>query len=171
MSGWLATTSHDFAGQSATWFVGVVLTLMSLFSGRLAETIKFALNRADLRTQYYEQIATDISHFVFIVDRLVKVYFGSTWASDEDRGAIAAEYNETLNNISRKEYVYLSWLSHYWRRKMIGGFEQLMATIREVDSVLITLNESKEGSRDVAAIAKVHEKLRNVAHSFLTTIS
>jgi hypothetical protein len=67
-----------------------VLAVMSLFSGRLTETIKSALNRADLRTKYYELFASDLSQFVFIIDRFDLVYYGSTWATDAEKGALAA---------------------------------------------------------------------------------
>jgi hypothetical protein len=135
---------HSFADQAGNWFIGVVLALLGVFSGRLAESIKFALNRADLRTKYYEELATNISHFVFMIDRLVRVSYGSSWASDDDKSAIANEYNETMNEICRKEYVYLMWLNRYWPKKEIDIFRLTMQKIKAVDTVLINLNEIQE---------------------------
>lgn len=103
MTDWLTALLHSFAGQAGAWFVGLVLAILGAFSTRIVEKVKFALNRADARAKYYEEMAIDISHFVFIVDRLVNVYYGNRWASDEDKSAIAGEYNEVMNKISRKE--------------------------------------------------------------------
>src|SRR5580704_6127928 len=118
MSGWLPHLLDSLANQTATWFVGFVLSLLGIFSARLAAAIKFALNRADARAKYYEEMAIDISHFVFTIDRIVKVYYGGTWASDDDKSAIAAEYNEVMNAISRKEFVYRSWVKRFWNKNM-----------------------------------------------------
>jgi len=141
MSDWFANIAHSLAEQAGTWFIGLVVALLGLVSGRLVENIKFALNRADLRTKYYEELAEELSNIVFIVDRLVKVYYGSRWASDEDRTAIAIAYNESMNKISRKEYVYLSWLRRYWGKKAANAFVLAMQSIRAVDGVLIRLND------------------------------
>ncbi len=144
MSDWLTALLHSFASQAGAWFVGLVLAVLGAFSARIVEKVKFALNRADARAKYYEEMAVDISHFVFIVDRLVNVYYGSRWASDEDKSAIAAEYNEVMNKISRKEYVYRSWLQRFWNKDVADAFILTMEKIRTVDCVLIRLNEDGE---------------------------
>jgi hypothetical protein len=78
---------------------------------------------------------------VFIVDRLVKVYYGSSWASEDDKSAIAGEYNESMNLLCRKEYVYLSWFHRYWSQKSATAFVDTMQAIRAVDLALIRLND------------------------------
>jgi hypothetical protein len=148
MSEWLAHLFRSLADQAGTWFVGFVLALLGLFSSRIVESVKFALNRADLRTKYYEELAVELSNFVFVIDRLVKVYYGSTWASsDEDKSAIAGAYDEAMSGICRKEYVYLSWLKRYWSMKGANAFIAIMEKIRAVDAVLIRLNEEDEGAK------------------------
>ncbi len=64
------------------------------------------------------------------MDRLSKVYYGSNWASDESKGAIADEYNEVMHEISRKQYVYLSWLQRYWDKDKAKAFACIMEKIR-----------------------------------------
>jgi hypothetical protein len=144
LSVWLAHFLNSFADQAATWFVGAVLALLGLFSSRILEKVKFALNRADLRVKYYEEMATEISRFVFIVDRLARVYYGSRWISPEGKADIAGEYDQLINEISGREYVYLSWLQRYWGQSRATAFAQCMEKIRAVDLVLIRLNDAGE---------------------------
>jgi hypothetical protein len=169
MSDWLIHLSHSLTDQAGTWFVGLVLALLGVFSGRLVETVKFALNRADLRTKYYEQMATEISHFVFIVDRLTRVYYGSSWASEDDKSAIATEYNDLMNKISREEYVYLSWLRRYWRKSKSNSFMLTMDKIRDVDTALIHLNEHPEDKALLTQLESAFRDLQRAARALLVT--
>lgn len=164
---WTTHLLHSFADQTATWFVGVVLALLGVFSGKLVETIKFALNRADLRTKYYEQLAVDLSAHVFAVNRLTKVYYGSTWASDEDKNAMAEQYNASMIKFCSQEYVYLSWLQHYWNKEMAQAFTRTMEKVRAVDTVLIQMNEDSESQDAIKDIEKAYAELRDAAHSLL----
>lgn len=165
---WAGHLLRSLEDQTATWFVGLVLALLGVFSGRLVETVKFALNRADLRTKYYEQLAIDLSSFVFAVNRLTKVYYGSSWASDDDKSAIATAYNETMNKLCGQEYVYLSWLQHYWNEKAVKAFEVVMQQVRAVDSVLIQMNEgATDEARQSADLESSYAALRSAAHELL----
>jgi hypothetical protein len=164
---WTEHLLRSLEDQTATWFVGVVLALLGVFSGRLVETVKFALNRADLRTKYYEQLAVDLSSFVFAVNRLTKVYYGSSWASDEDKSAIAAAYNETMVKLCSQEYVYLSWLQHYWNEKAVKAFERVMEQVRNLDSVLIAMNEGTDKTAASANLENAYAALRSAAHELL----
>jgi hypothetical protein len=144
MSSWVAHLLNSFANQAGTWFLGVVLAVLGLFSSQILEKIKFALNRATLRVKLYEEMAANISHIVFIIDRLDRITYRATWASPQDKGAIAAEYNEVMNAIFQKEYVYLSWIHQYWSKDAETAFRNCMDKIRAVDLVLINLNSAIE---------------------------
>lgn len=171
MTDWLTDFLHSFASQAGAWFVGLVLAVLGAFSARIVEKVKFALNRADARAKYYEEMAVDISHFVFIIDRLVNVYYGSRWASDEDKGAIAAEYNEVMNKISRKEYVYRSWLQRFWSKDVADAFALTMEKMRTVDRVLIRLNEDGESPQksNLETLDAAFRDLREAASRLLIT--
>ena len=167
MSGWLPHLLDSLANQTATWFVGFVLSLLGIFSARLAAAIKFALNRADARAKYYEEMAIDISHFVFTIDRIVKVYYGGTWASDDDKSAIAAEYNEVMNAISRKEFVYRSWVKRFWNKNMANAFDLTMEKIRDVDSLLRLINEGGQQTDNLRKLDAAFRDLRQIAYQLL----
>jgi hypothetical protein len=168
MSDWLTHFFHSFADQAGAWFVGIILAILGLFPARLVEKIRFALNRADARAKYYEEMAIDISHFVFVIDRLVKVYFGSTWASDDDKSAIALEYNEVMNTLSRKEYVYRSWVQRFWDKKTAKAFDLTMDNIKAVDHLLILINEAGDKKGDLEKLNTAFRDLRQSACSLLT---
>ncbi|MCP3474775.1 hypothetical protein NLM33_31130 [Bradyrhizobium sp. CCGUVB1N3] len=167
MADWLTHFFYSFANQAGAWFVGIVLTVLGLFSARLVEKIKFALNRADMRAKYYEEMAIDISHFVFIIDRLVKVYYGSTWASDDDKSAIAQEYNEVMNTISRKEYVYRSWVQRFWDKETAAAFDLTMEKMKAVDRLLILINEGGNQKDNLEKLNVAFRDLRQTASDLL----
>ena len=167
---WLNQVSSSFASQASTWFVGFLLAVLGVFSGRIVETIKFSLNRADLRAKYYEEMAIDVSHFVFIIDRLIRVYYQGTWASDESKSAIASEYDEVTNTLRRKEYVYRSWLSRYWGKSKAQAFDLVMGGVTAVDAELIRLNESgveKPNESQLQPLKNAYESLRGAARALL----
>jgi hypothetical protein len=171
MTDWLSAFLHSFATQAGAWFVGLVLAVLGAFSARIVDKVKFALDRAGARAKYYEEMAVDISHFVFIIDRLANVYYGSRWASDEDKTAIAGEYNEVMNKISRKEYVYRSWLQRFWSKDVAEAFTRTMEKIRDVDRVLIRLNEDGESPQktNLEALDAAFRDLREAASCLLVT--
>jgi hypothetical protein len=146
-NGW-STLLHSLSSQAGIWFVGFVIAMLSVFSGRIVESIKFGLNRADLGAKYYEEIATQISHFIFIVDRYIKV-FHSSWINDDDRNAISVEYNGVTNSIRRKEYVYRSWMHRYWGKKRAAKFSTVLDKIGAVDAALIRI-----GALDATSLKK-----------------
>jgi hypothetical protein len=45
--------------------VGVVIAVLSIFSTHLTESIKFSINKADLRSKSYEELSGDLSEYVF----------------------------------------------------------------------------------------------------------
>jgi hypothetical protein len=42
---------ETFKSQAATWFIGAVIAILTVFSGKIVESLKFSLNRANLRTK------------------------------------------------------------------------------------------------------------------------
>ena len=164
---WKTHLLHTFSDQAATWFVGVVLALLGVFSGKLVETIKLALNRADMRSKYYEELAVDLSAHVFAVNRLVKVYYGAAWATDDDKNAIAAEYNVAMNKLCSKEFVYRAWLERFWNDKMVTAYTHTMAKVRSVDLTVIRMNEAPDSTDVRNELEREYEALRKAAHTLL----
>ena len=47
---WYSALLKSLQEQTGTWFVAAVIAVLTVFSNRIVESIKFALNRADLRS-------------------------------------------------------------------------------------------------------------------------
>ncbi len=48
---WFDTIVSSIKKQMATWVITIVITILGLLSSYITESVKFALNRADLRTK------------------------------------------------------------------------------------------------------------------------
>jgi len=168
MHAWSSSLLQSFSNQAGTWFVGVVIAILSIFSGRITESIKFRLNRANLRTKYYEEIATQISHFIFIVDRIIKV-FHTSWVDDSGRQAISGEYDSVTNSIRRKEYVYRSWVKKYWGVNQAASFSKVLEKIGKIDAELLRLNELEtvDQTKDLERLKESHRELLAAAEELL----
>src|SRR6266853_5224890 len=94
-------------------------------------------------------------------------HLSATWVRDEDKSSIAGEYNEVMNKISRKEYVYRSWLQRFWNKDMADAFILTMEKIRTVDRVLIRLNEGGDQKSDLEALHAAFRDLQAAADHLL----
>ncbi len=79
-----------------------------------------------------------------------------------------------MNQISRKEYVYLSWMQRFWGKRMADAFFLTMERIRTVDKILIELNEDEThggGQKDVLVekLKRAYGDLQHAAHTLLVT--
>lgn len=171
MSAFTNQLIRSLTGQTATWFVGLVIACLGVFSSRIVEAVKFALNKADLRAKYYEELAVDLSSVLHAVDRLNKVYYGSSWLSDEQKSSVAEAYDESMNKIRRYEFVYLSWLQRFWSKKTLAGFHAVMDQLDKIDSILISLNEAEAIDTHSDALEAAVKELRVRMNTFLLKIS
>ncbi len=47
---WYSALLKSLREQTSTWLVAAVIAILTVFSNRIVESIKFVLNRADLRS-------------------------------------------------------------------------------------------------------------------------
>jgi hypothetical protein len=169
MQEWLPNLSKSVIEHAGTWFVGLVLAVLGVFSDRIVGRLRFALNRADLRAKCYEEMAESISHFVFLIDRMVNVYYGSTWVTDKGKSAIASEYDAITNEIMRKEYVYQSWMKRYWGKETNDAFRSTMAIVKHVDAVLRELNDRPQDKTLLDQLGSAFCDLQRTTERLLTS--
>ena len=74
-----------------------------------------------------------------------------------------------MNKISRKEYVYRSWLQRFWNKGVANAFILTMEKIRIVDRVLIRLNEGGDQKSSLEALHAAFRDLQAVADRLLAT--
>ena len=63
--GWLASIKSSLKKDTAAWVVTFAIGILGVFCSQTTESVRFALNRADLRTKQYEEIPTEISKYIF----------------------------------------------------------------------------------------------------------
>ncbi|MBB6187003.1 hypothetical protein [Rhodanobacter sp. MP7CTX1] len=152
-----------------TWLVLAVVALLSVFSDKLIGRIRFALNRADLRSKYYEELALDLSTFLFYVDlyhlRLVR---GET--SSTDMPDIGGEVNGSYVTLKTKEYVYRSWVRRYWSEAGIRRFEAVMNSALAAYEAIIEFNESGNESAKTQVLGDCLDMLRTNTEAWLSEL-
>jgi len=104
---WIKSIGDSLKAQAATWFAGFVISILAVFSSTITEYIKTALNNADLRTKYYEEFATNLSEFVFDAEVIVE-FIDKGWTDAKAMTPLVKKYNKSIDNVRKKEYVYLS---------------------------------------------------------------
>ena len=136
-----------------TWLILAFVGLLTAFSDKIVGRVRFALNRADLRSKYYEELARDLSTFVFYADlfhvRHIRgeLHFG-------DLPGIAGEVNQAFVTHKTKEYVYRSWIRRYWGEKQVEGFDSLMQAATAVYEASIEFNEKGNEHRKTEALGR-----------------
>lgn len=125
--------------DTATWFIGVVISILTIFSSHLSEQIKFHLNKADLRVKLFEEISAETSSFVYSSEIMVE-FLKNNWTTKESLTFIAEDYNSSVANLRKKEFVYHSWIKKYWSKDKLEEFENLMVNVKEFDSLLHHFN-------------------------------
>jgi hypothetical protein len=134
----------DFLWQHATGFVTMTLLgILAAFSGCIVEGVKFRLNRADLRSDRYQSLATELSNFVFSVE-LVQEFFEANWTTLPTLKWLIPEYNTSITNLRKNEYVYLQWLHHYWGEERAEQFAEIIKVVKKIDRTIHSLNDELE---------------------------
>jgi hypothetical protein len=155
---WLDTIKSSFTTQTATWFVGVAITILGIFSARITEAIKFALNRADLRTSQQEELSAEISQYIFSAE-LNTEFVGKGWTTKQTMSDLLREYNQSITTIRRKEFVYSAWVEKYWGRKQAGLYDTFMNSAREFDNAIHSLNDEFEAVNILESKKKIDSKV------------
>jgi hypothetical protein len=140
---WLQGLATSFKTQTATWLVAFLIGIFGLFSSRITDSVKFALNRADLRTKQYEELATELSQYIFSAE-LNTEFIQNNWTTKKTLTDLVTEYNIAITTLRKKELVYAAWIEKYWGKEQSAKFDVFMASVREFDKALHSLNDEFE---------------------------
>jgi hypothetical protein len=140
---WLKPIFDSFKTQTATWLVTFLIALLTLFSSKITESVKFALNRADLRSKYYEEIAMDLSEFIFQAELTVE-FVHNGWTTPHALVPLVKDYNDSITKFRKKEFVYTSWVGHYWGEDKATKFATVAEAVKEFDKAIHSLNDELE---------------------------
>jgi hypothetical protein len=172
---WLQGLLISLKTQTATWLVAFLIGILGLFSGQITESVKFALNRADLRTKQYEELATEISSYIFSAE-LNTEFIENGWTTKKTMTDLITEYNTSYTSLRKKEFVYAAWIKKYWGTEQLSKFEALMKSVTEFDKALHSLNDEfenlnitgKEDKIDPERAKKALEQLKPAATKLRT---
>lgn len=126
----LIAVANKMKAQAATWFVGLIIALLGIFSSHITESVKFSLNKADLRSQKYETLATEVSNYIFASDTLIE-FVEHDWMTRKNAKEIEADYDKSITILKQKEFIYLAWIQKYWGNEYVELFESFMNSIDE----------------------------------------
>ena len=96
------------------WLATIIVALLTIFSDKILERIRFRLNVADLRTKYFEELAVNLSTYLFWSE-IYHERHQKRWADNpDDMAAIGGNINAAVTTLTTKEYVYRAWVRRYW---------------------------------------------------------
>ncbi len=161
---WQQGIGTSLKTQTATWLAAFLIGILGLFSGRITESIKFALNRADLRINQYEELATEISQYIFSSE-LNTEFIENNWTTKKTLTELVTEYNMSITTLRKKEFVYAAWIQKYWGKQKSAKFDEFMEAVREFDKAIHSLNDEFEkinitGEQDKVNPARAKEALK-----------
>lgn len=156
--------------QTVVWLVGFLIGILTHFSSKITESIRVAINSADLGSQNYEQLAMDLSEFIFQAE-LIEEFINKGWTTKKSLEPLILEYNASVSKLRRREYVYLSWSDRYWSKDRTDTLQDIMASVKQFDERIHALNDEFEKVIIVAHQKKVDPTIGKQAveraHPFL----
>jgi hypothetical protein len=170
---WWNTLRGSLKAQTTAWLVGVIFAFLSIFSSKITENVKLALNRADLASKYYEELALDLSEYRFEAELMVESVERG-WTKADLLQTLVKDYNESITKLRKKEWVYQSWMRRYWGEQQIKAFTQCMDAVRAFDREAHNLNDEiaavvdkKKKNFDKSAAAAAVDRLKPALKTLL----
>jgi hypothetical protein len=124
----------------AAWLGTVLIGVLTVFSDTIVGRIRFRLNRADLRTKYFERLAKDLSAYLFYAE-IFEERYRRKWIDADDLGALGSDINGAITTLRKKEAVYRSWAKKYWGAKSAYQLADVMAAVKSVDDAVHAFND------------------------------
>jgi hypothetical protein len=156
------------ADNLGTWLGAAIVALLTVFSDKIIGRIRFALNRADLRAKYFEELAIDLSTYLFFAS-LFHERYARGWTDDpDDLSAIGSEINGAVTTLRKKEYVYRSWVRKYWKSGGLNDFEEIMKAVGLVEDAIHAFNEGGDEGAKTTVLGKELHLLRSKIDSWLS---
>lgn len=152
--------------------ITTVVSVAMIFSDRILESIKTALNRSEQRPVQQEKLARDFSAFIYAAENEI-AYFHSGLTTKAALNEVAAAYNRAITTLRENEYVYYAVIHRYWGREQIAHYENFIAGVRQLDQQvhrfnpqILLVTEGKQASVD----PKVAEPLSKEAQESLSKL-
>ncbi|NEN97334.1 MAG: hypothetical protein F6K50_17930 [Moorea sp. SIO3I7] len=131
-------------GKIITEKIGVLMVtsmigLVAFSADKIVEHIKLAANRADQQISNYNELATDLSDYIFFTEVLVKFY-SQGWTTKSSLNKIVPRYNNAIIKLRKREYVNLALVHRLWGKKSANEFTEIMSLVKRIDALVHELN-------------------------------
>ncbi|NEQ81639.1 MAG: hypothetical protein F6K26_15705 [Moorea sp. SIO2I5] len=136
--------------------VTAMIGLVAFSSDKIVEHIKFAGNRADQQISNYNQLATDLSDYMFRTELLVKFY-SKGWTRKSALEKVGEPYNDAIIQLRKREYVNLALVHRLWKKKSANDFTEIMNLVKQIDDLIHELNT------EAGAVASGKQETANLA--------
>jgi hypothetical protein len=173
----MATIREKIKENFATLLITTTIALITVFSDKIVGDIKFAVNRANLRTAHYEKLAADISNYTFFAENVTE-YYDQGWTTKSSLEKVVPPYNEAIVTLCKQEYVTLALLHRFWDTDNVSRFKEVMETVREIDTQIHSLNSEAEAiatgakqKADPAVTKPITDKLKLLVTKLKTRIN
>ena len=136
--------------QTFLWVAGIITAIFSVFSQYIADSIKTGLDKATVRTQYFNSITNDLSSYNYSAESVYDAYH----EYNQNNGiginfikSLADEYNKNVTTVMSKEFLYEVQVQKNWGKKFLfintdkeGKLIELYSSIKKLDSDVHSLN-------------------------------
>jgi hypothetical protein len=153
-----------------TWAAVTVVALLGVFSDKILGGIRLRINRADLRVKYFEQLAVDLSAYIFWAE-VYHEYFEKGWvetAGPEWMTGLAGELNSAMTTLRTKEYVYRSWVRKYWGTRGSVRFGEVLDAVKATDLATHAFNNEGQVAEKTATLGRELDRLRALSEHWLS---
>jgi hypothetical protein len=157
-----------FLNNIGTWLAAALVGLLTIFSDKILERIRFRLNRADLRVKQYEELAQDLSAYTFWVEVYQERYARGWTNNKNDLKAVGGLLNEAMVTLRTKEYVYWSWVRKYWGEVAARQFTEVIRVVKIVDRITHDFNDPEGWDETANRLGAELDILRSAIEKFLT---
>jgi hypothetical protein len=139
----MATIWEKIKDNFATLLITTTVAIITVFSDKIVGDIKFAVNRANLRTAHFEKMAADISNYAFFAENVTE-YYDQGWTTKSSLEKVVPPYNDAIVTLRKQEYITLALLHRFWGRDDVRRFAEVMESVREIDTHIHSLNSEAE---------------------------
>jgi len=139
----MSTIRENIGTIFVTSVIGLITGLLTIFSDKIVENVKLAINRADHQYENFDKLATDFSDYMSAVGWAVEFY-DKGFTKKSSLEMVIPKYNDAIINMRKREYVNLALIHRYWSEGAAKEFKEIMKKVREIDMLIHDLNSEAE---------------------------
>lgn len=150
------------------WLGATIVAFLTIFSDVILERIRTRLNRANLRAKYFEELAIDLSTYLFYAE-IFEERYRRGWTRDQaDLVAVAGAINGAITTLRKKEYVYRSWATKYWGTTAAHQLVGVLNAVKSVDDAAHAFNDTGDQEKKLSILEDRLDEARTKVETWLS---